>query len=66
MKFFAILLLSCVCMCYSVTVTTWGNVHAKTMGAQKVIVTSSVLGTTRQTFTYPNVSMVSLQALVLL
>lgn len=58
MKFALFLVLSCLGVCFvnSMTVTSWGNTNARTLGTENVIVKSSILRVKTHTFTYPKVN----------
>lgn len=57
MKFVVFVFLSCLAVCFaSVKVTNWGNVNARTMGTENVLVSSSFMQVKTHTFTYPKVS----------
>lgn len=67
MRIALFVVLSCVCICFvhCVTITNWGNVHKKSIGAVKVFEKSSWFRVKTHTFTYPNVSFFSLEFILL-
>lgn len=58
MKVIAVLLFVCLAISYgnSVSIRTWGNVHARYMGFEKVEMEPLSNGSVSHTFTYPEVS----------
>lgn len=57
MKFAVFVVLSCLCICLanSLTVTSWGNINARTLGTKNVVVKSSMMQVKTFKFTYPEV-----------
>lgn len=67
MKFAVFLVLSCLCICLgnSVRVTDWGNVNARTLGTENVIVKSSILQVKTYLLAYPKVRLFETWLLIL-
>lgn len=57
MRIALFVVLSCVCICFvhCVTITNWGNVHTRSIGAERVVEKSSWLRVKTHTFSYPKV-----------